>query len=157
VAAERGPVEFAHQRHVFVDLGDRLELGLQLAHVRVVGLGKVGDALGEQHRLEHLADLVRQLHVAERQAGDAGAGVGAQRDQAARLQNAQRVAHRNAAEAELAGQLVLLDAGAGLQLPRHDALGDDIGHTLAGDGGLFEPLHLRSAERKSDPSAIAAD
>jgi hypothetical protein len=151
VAAIGDPVELPVEHEESFDVvGVDLDLGLDLLQLLDVGRGQVRERLAEQQGLQLLAHPIAELAVAQRHRGHPGPGVRLESDQAGRLEDAQRLAHRQAARAQLVGDLVLDDARAGRESSVEDALAHLVGDTAAGN------RRRRGCLNHLDPPAVGS-
>lgn len=115
-------VQFAVEREESFRIVVAFDLTLDLLEPGDVIAGKVGDALRKSKRFKAFADFVHRLAAGQVELGHPGTAVGLECDQSLVLQDSQRLAHRNAACAELVGDVLLPDPLTGLQLPGKNLL-----------------------------------
>ena len=96
-----------------------------------VRFGQVRHALENRQRLHDLADLVDLDRLFGIDVGDPGAAIGGEYDEALVLELLQRLAHRDAAGAELGGQQFLTDAHARPHFAAEHRAADFVGDARA--------------------------
>ena len=106
-------------------------------------------------RLDHQARLVGRSHPAAIQVGDAGAAVGVHLHEPLRGEAPQRLAHRGPRDAELDGDVLLVDALPARERAGHDALADRLVGEVD-DARHAEPLlgHRGAGSPMSSPLAL---
>ena len=109
--------------------GDRVETVTAAAQLGELARGGTLGGEAGSHTLEGGAQHVEVTEVVEVVRADGGAAIRARLDEAVGLEDEQRLAHRSAGDAELAGELLLLQPLARREPPIHDRLADDLdGH-----------------------------
>jgi len=104
-----------------------LEAVVQRLQLGELAVGRLAGNLGGGVALQQREQVIHLRHVVARRLGHVGAAARLHRHHALDRQHLQRLAQGRAADSHLGRDLQLVDPGAGLELPREDALAQLLG------------------------------